>query len=88
VIDALNVGQVKVLAIIVLVGLVLLGVLVGLLVQKMALKLGVLVVVVGLVGLVWWQRNVVVDCAKTRQCSFFGVAVDVPSVGVTVPSIG
>jgi len=86
VIDALNVGQVKTLAIIILVGLVLLGVLVGLLVQKVALKLGILVVVLGLVGLVWWQRNVVVDCAKTGQCSFFGVAVDVPSVGLNVPS--
>ena len=87
-IDALNVGQVKVLAIVVLVGLVVLGVLVGMLVQKVALKLGVLVVVLGLISLVWWQRSAVVSCAKTRQCSFFGVAVNAPSVGVNVPSIG
>jgi hypothetical protein len=87
-IDALNVGQVKVLAIVVLVGLVVLGILFGLLVQKVALKLGILVVVLGLIGLVWWQRSTVVSCAKTRQCSFFGVAVDVPSAGLSVPSVG
>jgi hypothetical protein len=88
VIDALSTGQVKTLAIVILVGLVVLGVLVGLLVQKVALKLGILVVVLGLIGLVWWQRSAVVGCAKTRQCSFFGVAVEVPSVGVDMPSIG
>src|SRR5262249_52490185 len=87
-IDALNVGQVKVLAIVVLVGLVVLGVVVGLLVQKIALKLGVLVVILGLIGLVWWQRSAVVSCAKAQQCSFFGVAVNVPQVGLKVPSVG
>jgi hypothetical protein len=75
VIDALDVGQVKILAIAILVGLVVLGVLVGVLVQKAALKLGILVVIAALVGLVWWQRSAVVSCAKTRVCSFFGVDV-------------
>jgi len=75
VIDALDVGQVKTLAIVVLVGLAVLGVLVGLLVQKMVLKFGILAVIVALIGLVWWQRSAVVSCAKTGQCSFFGVDV-------------
>jgi hypothetical protein len=74
-IDALDVGQVKTLAIVILVGLIVLGVLVGLLVQKLVLKFGILAVIVLLIGLVWWQRVAVVDCAKTRQCSFFGVDV-------------
>jgi protein-S-isoprenylcysteine O-methyltransferase Ste14 len=75
VIEALDVGQVKVLAIVILVGLVLLGLLAGVLVQKVALKLGVLVVIAALIGLVWWQRTAVISCAKTRVCSFFGVDV-------------
>ena len=74
-INALDVGQVKILAVAILVGLVVLGILVGLLVQKVALKLGILVVIVALIGLVWWQRSAVISCAKTRQCSFFGVDV-------------
>ena len=74
-IDALDVGQVKTLAIVILIGLVVLGVLVGVLVQKVVLKLGILVVIAGLLGVVWWQRSAVVSCAKTRQCSFFGVDV-------------
>jgi Na+/melibiose symporter-like transporter len=75
VIDALDVGQVKTLAIAILVGLAVLGILVGLLVQKVVLKLGILVAIVALIGLVWWQRSAVASCAKTRQCSFFGVDV-------------
>lgn len=74
-INALDVGQVKTLAIAILVGLVVLGVLVGLLVQKIVLKFGILAVIIALIGLVWWQRSAVVSCAKTRQCSFFGVDV-------------
>jgi Na+/melibiose symporter-like transporter len=74
-IDALDVGQVKSLAIAILVGLAVLGILVGLLVQKVVLKLGILVAIVALIGLVWWQRSAMVSCAKTRQCSFFGVDV-------------
>ena len=79
-IDALDVSQVKIIAIVALVALVVLGVLVGLLVQKMMLKLGILVAVAGLIGLVWWQRSAVVGCAKTRECSFFGVTVSVQSL--------
>ena len=75
VIDALDIGQVKTLAIVILIGLVVLGVVVGLLVQKIVLKFGILVVILALVGMVWWQRSAVVSCAKTRQCSFFGVDV-------------
>jgi hypothetical protein len=74
-IDALNVGQVKTVAIVVLIALVVLGILVGILVQKMVLKFGILVVIVALIGLVWWQRSAVASCAKTRQCSFFGFDV-------------
>lgn len=73
--DALNVGQVKTVAIVVLIGLVVLGLLVGILVQKVVLKFGILVVIVGLIAVVWWQRTAVVSCAKTRQCSFFGFDV-------------
>jgi hypothetical protein len=74
-IDALNVGQVKTVAIVVLIALVVLGILVGILVQKMVLKFGILVVIVALISLVWWQRSAVTSCAKTRQCSFFGFDV-------------
>jgi hypothetical protein len=74
-IDAMSVGQVKTLAVVVLIALVVLGILVGILVQKLALKFGILVVIVALIGLVWWQRSAVVSCAKTRQCSFFGFDV-------------
>jgi hypothetical protein len=75
VIDAMNVGQVKTFAIVILIALVVLGVLVGILVQKMVLKFGILVVIAALIGVVWWQRAAVTDCAKTRQCSFFGFDV-------------
>jgi hypothetical protein len=73
--DALNVGQVKTFAIVILIALVVLGILVGILVQKLVLKFGILVVIVGLIAVVWWQRSAVVSCAKTGQCSFFGVDV-------------
>jgi protein-S-isoprenylcysteine O-methyltransferase Ste14 len=74
-IDALNVGQAKTFAIIILVALIVVGVLVGILVQKLVLKFGILIVIAALIGLVWWQRSAVADCAKTRQCTFFGVDV-------------
>jgi hypothetical protein len=74
-IEAINVGQVKTFAIVILIALIVVGVLVGILVQKLVLKFGILVVIVALIGVVWWQRSAVVSCAKTRQCSFFGFDV-------------
>jgi hypothetical protein len=83
VIGAIEVGQVKVLAVVILAALALLGVVVGILVQKVVLKLGLLVVVVVLFGLVWWQRSAVARCAQTGTCTFFGV--DVHAVADRVP---
>ncbi|MBI1758521.1 MAG: hypothetical protein HYR62_04760 [Actinobacteria bacterium] len=82
-IDALNVSQVKIVAVVALVVLVLLGALVGFLVQRAILKLGLLAVVVSLIALVWWQRGAVVGCARTGNCSFFGV--DVKAVADRIP---
>lgn len=74
-ISALNVGQAKTYAIVILIALVVVGILVGILVQKLVLKFGILIVIAGLIGVVFWQRSEVVSCAKTRQCSFFGFDV-------------
>jgi high-affinity Fe2+/Pb2+ permease len=75
-IEAVDVGQVKVLAVVILVALALLGIVVGILVQKVMLKVGLLAVVVVLFGLVWWQRSAVARCARTGSCTFFGVSVN------------
>lgn len=82
-IDAIDVGQVKVLAVVILIALVVVGIIVGVVVQKVVLKLGLLVVLAALFGLVWWQRAAVVNCARTGSCTFFGV--DVKSVAHHVP---
>jgi hypothetical protein len=83
VINALSLGQVKVLAVVVLVALVVLGAVVGFLIQRAILKMGLLSVIVVLFALVWWQRSAVVGCAKTGNCTFFGV--DVKAVADRVP---
>lgn len=74
-IDALTIGQVKIIAVVVLVVLVVAGAMVGILIQRLMLKFGLIMVVALLIGLVWWQRSAVVGCARTGQCSFFGVNV-------------
>jgi len=79
VIETLDVGQVKTVAVVILVGLVVLGLVIGFLVQKIVLKLGLLAVVAVLVAAVWWQRVAVLSCARSGSCTFFGV--DVRSVG-------
>lgn len=69
---ALDVGQVKAIAIGVLVALVVVAVLIGMLVRAVVTKAIGLVVVLGVGVLVWTQRASLDDCATQRDCTFFG----------------
>lgn len=50
-------------------------------VQKIMLRLVVLVLVIALGIGVWFQRAELGDCAKTCDCKMFGFDVQVPDVG-------
>lgn len=70
-------SNLKTLAIGILVGLLALAFLITRFVQKMALKLALLVVCVGLGVGVWVQRANLSDCATTCSCKVFGVKVKI-----------
>jgi hypothetical protein len=69
---ALDVGQMKAIAIGVIVALVVLAIIIGMLVRAVVTKAIGLVVVVVLGVLVWTQRASLDDCATQRDCTFFG----------------
>jgi hypothetical protein len=69
---ALDVGQMKAIAIGVIVALLVVAVLIGMLVRVVVTKVIALVVVLGLGVAVWTQRAALDDCATQRSCSFFG----------------
>lgn len=69
---ALDVGQMKAIAIGVIVALLVVAVLIGMLVRVVVTKVIALVVVLGLGVVVWAQRASLDDCATQRQCTFFG----------------
>ncbi|HEX5495446.1 MAG TPA: hypothetical protein VFX70_12820 [Mycobacteriales bacterium] len=69
---AVDVGQMKAIAIGVIVALLVLAVLIGILVRAVVTKAIALVVVVVFGALVWTQRASLDDCATQRDCTFFG----------------
>ncbi|HEY9391443.1 MAG TPA: hypothetical protein VIR27_16960 [Mycobacteriales bacterium] len=69
---AIDVGQMKAIAIGVIVALFVLAIIVGMVVRAVVTKAIALVVIVVFGVLVWSQRAALNDCATQRDCSFFG----------------
>src|ERR1700730_16848051 len=70
-------SNLKTLAVGILIALAALAFIITRFVQKIALKLALLVVCVGLGAGVWVQRSNLSDCATTCSCKVFGVKVKV-----------
>jgi hypothetical protein len=66
------------IAIGVLIGLAVLSLLVFRFVQKMATRLILFAIIVGLAAVVWMQRAELGDCAQTCDCRLLGQDVRVP----------
>jgi hypothetical protein len=77
--DSLDPETLRTIAIVALVVLVLFGLLVLRMVQKMVLRVVLLGLLAGLGVFVWAQRDALADCAKTCDCRFAGQDVHVPS---------
>jgi Na+/melibiose symporter-like transporter len=76
-------SNLKTLAVGVLIALAALSFIVTRFVQKLALKLALLVVCVGLGAAVFVQRSNLSDCATTCSCKVFGVKVKVSGTAAT-----
>lgn len=87
---AITVGQAKTIAVVVALALVLAAVAWAWLIKSIAQKVIGLVILLGLAGLVWYQRADLEDCADqvranaaipgaATTCSIFGQDVDIPS---------
>ncbi len=69
------------IAIGVLIGLAVLMFIVFRFVQKLATRIVLLAVILGLAALTWAQRDELGDCARTCDCRVLGYDVRVPRVG-------
>ena len=76
-------SNLRTLAVGVLIALAALSFIVTRFVQKMALKLALLVVCIGLGAAVFVQRSNLSDCATTCSCKVFGVKVKVSGTAAT-----
>src|SRR3982074_90838 len=76
-------SNLKTLAVGVLIALAALAFVVTRFVQKIALKLALLVVCVGLGAGAWVQRSNLSDCATTCSCKVFGVKVKISGTAAT-----
>lgn len=80
---AVTADRLEVIALIVVAGLLVAGVLFAATAAKLQAKVVGLVVMLGLAALVWSQRASLLDCADkvkaggTATCTFFGIDVDV-----------
>lgn len=74
---ALDVGQVKTIAIGLIIALAVAAVLVGMLVRAVIGKVLTVGVLLALAVVVWTQRASLNDCATKRDCTFFGYHVSI-----------
>jgi len=87
---AVSLGQAKTIAVVVAVALVVAALAWAWLMKTIVQKVAGLVVLLGLAGVVWWQRADLQECADrvkvsatvagaTATCSLFGQDIDVPN---------
>jgi Na+/melibiose symporter-like transporter len=76
-------ANLKTVAVGVLIGLAAIAFVVTRFVQKMAVKLALLVICVGLGAAVFVQRSNLSDCATTCSCKVFGVKVKISGTAAT-----
>jgi len=76
-------SNLKTLAVGILIALAAMSFIVTRFVQKMAVKLALLVICVGLGAAVFVQRSNLSDCATTCNCKVFGVKVKVSGTAAT-----
>lgn len=74
----LDFNTIKTVSIIAIGILVLLALLFATIVRKVVTKVLLIVIVLGLAGVIWWQRDQLEACAKTCECTFFGQEVKLP----------
>ena len=76
---ALDLNTIKTVSVIAIGVLVLLAVLMAAIVRKIVTKIVFVVILIGLAGVVYWQRDQLTTCVQDCRCTFFGQQVDLPA---------